>query len=152
LSECHGLAEKTREIIDNIELLKQYPIENNIMSLNLTASHPNLYRLILNNGITLLVVENQAADLVSGRFFFKNAGTMVENREGAGLSHLVASVITKGTENLSALEIAEKVESIGAGLGADTSTDYFSLSLKTVTSDFPAILKLCDRLVFPQQR
>jgi zinc protease len=117
------------------------------MSVNLTASHPNLYRLILNNGITLLVVENQAADLVSTRFFFKNAGTMVENRDRAGLCHLVASVITKGTENLSALEIAEKVESIGAGLGADASTDYFSLSLKTVTADFPVMLKLLAEIV-----
>ncbi|MGF1541229.1 MAG: M16 family metallopeptidase [Pleurocapsa sp.] len=113
----------------------------------MTASHPNLYRLVLNNGITLLVVENQAADLVSGRFFLKNAGTMVENRDRAGLCHLVASVITKGTENLSALEIAEKVESIGAGLGADTSTDYFSLSLKTVTSDFSVMLKLLGEIV-----
>ena len=116
--------------------------KNNRMSLNLTSSHPNLHRLILNNGITLLVVENQAADLVSGRFFLKNAGTIVENRARAGLSHLVAAVITKGTETLSALEIAEKVESIGAGLSADTSTDYFSMTLKTVSSDFPAMLRL----------
>ena len=117
------------------------------MSLNLTASNSNLHRLILNNGITLLVVENQAADLVSGRFFLKNAGTIVENYDRAGLSHLVAAVITKGTENLSALDIAEKVESIGAGLGADTSTDYFSLSLKTVSSDFVPMLRLLGEIM-----
>ena len=117
------------------------------MPLNLTASHPDLHRLILDNGITLIIVENQAADLVSGRFFLKNAGTIVESRHCAGLSHLVAAVITKGTETLSALDIAEKVESIGAGLGADTSTDYFSLSLKSVSADFPLLLRLIGEIM-----
>ena len=112
------------------------------MSPNSTIAIPNLHRQVLKNGITLIVVENQAADIISGRFFLKNAGTIVEQPEQAGLAHLVAAVITKGTKSLSALEIAEKVESIGAGLGADTSTDYFSLSLKTVSADFPPMLQL----------
>lgn len=117
------------------------------MLLNSTISNQNLTRLVLNNGITLLVVENQAADLISGRFFFRQGGTINESRSQAGLSHLLSTVITKGTENLSALEIAEKVESIGAGLGADTATDYFSLSLKTVSADFPAMLSLLAEIM-----
>ncbi len=125
------------------------------MSSNLTITIPNLHRLILNNGITLIVVENQAADIISGRFFLKGAGTIVEQLEQAGLAHLVSAVITKGTENLSALEIAEKIESIGAGLGTDASTDYFSLSLKTVSSDFPPMLKLLAEIMrsptFPEK-
>jgi zinc protease len=117
------------------------------MSLNSTITIPNLHRLVFANGITLLVVENQAADIISGRFFFKGAGTIVEQAEQAGLANLVSAVITKGTTNLSALEIAEQVESIGAGLGADASTDYFSLSLKTVSSDFPEMLKLLAEIM-----
>ena len=117
------------------------------MSSNSTIAIPNLHRSVLANGITLIVVENQAADIISGRFFFKGAGTIVEQSAKAGLAHLVSAVITKGTENLSALEIAEKIESIGAGLGTDASTDYFSLSLKTVSSDFPPILKLLSEIV-----
>jgi len=117
------------------------------MSPNSTLAIPNLHRSVLANGITLIVVENQAADIVSGRFFLKGAGTIVEKPQQAGLAHLVSAVITKGTEKLSALEIAEKIESIGAGLGADTSTDYFSLSLKTVTSDFPPMLELLAEIM-----
>ena len=112
-----------------------------------TIAIPNLHRLVLDNGITLIVVENQAADIISGRFFFKGAGTIIESSEKAGVAHLVSAVITKGTENLSALEIAEKIESIGAGLGADASTDYFSLSLKTVSSDFLPVLKLLGEIM-----
>ena len=114
---------------------------------NSTITIPNLQRVVLDNGITLIVVENQAADIISGRFFLKNAGTIGEKSEQAGVAHLASAVITKGTENLSALEIAEKIESLGAGLGADASTDYFSLSLKTVSRDFPPMLKLLGEIV-----
>ena len=117
------------------------------MSPNSTITIPNLHRFILDNGITLLIVENQAADIISGRFFLKGAGTIAEKPEQAGLAHLVSAVITKGTEKLSALEIAEKIESIGAGLGADASTDYFALSLKTVSADFPEMLKLLSEIM-----
>ncbi|MEL6928935.1 MAG: pitrilysin family protein, partial [Cyanobacteria bacterium J06600_6] len=117
------------------------------MSPNFTIAIPNLHRSVLANGITLIVVENQAADIVSGRLFFKGAGTMIEQPNQAGLAHLVSAVITKGTASLSALEIAEKIESIGAGLGTDASTDYFSLSLKTVSRDFPPMLKLLGEIV-----
>lgn len=120
------------------------------MSPNSTITIPNLHRLVLDNGITLIVVENQAADIISGRFFFKQGGTIVESPEQAGLTHLVSAVITKGTAKFSALEIAEKVESIGAGLGADAATDYFALSLKTVSADFPGMLELLGEIMrFP---
>ncbi len=120
------------------------------MSLKTHSAQQNIHRIILSNGITLLIVENQAANLVAGRFFFNNAGSIIENRDRAGISNLVASVITKGTRNLSALEIAEQVESIGASLGADAGTDYFLFSLKAVSGDFAPILKLLAEIIrFP---
>jgi len=120
------------------------------MSLKTHSAQQNIHRIVLANGITLLIVENQAADLVAGRFFFNNAGSLVENRDRAGLSNLVASVMTKGTRYLSALEIAEQVESIGASLGADAGTDYFLFSLKAVSNDFAAILALLTEIIrFP---
>lgn len=104
-------------------------------------------RLVLENGITVILVENQAADVIAGRIFLKNAGARWEAREKAGLSHLLATVITKGTEKLSALEIAEQVESIGAGLGADAAADYFLISLKTISADFGEMLKLAGEIM-----
>lgn len=102
---------------------------------------------VLDNGITLINIENDAADLVAGRIFVKGAGARVVQPDRAGLSHLVAAVITKGTTNLSALEIVQQVESVGAGLGADTASDYFVVKLKTVTADFAAIFNLAAEIV-----
>jgi len=107
----------------------------------------SFYRHILSNGITLLLQENPAVDLIAGRLFLKNAGSRWETKEKAGLFHLVSRVITKGTKNYSAAEIADKIESIGASLGTDTTNDYFIVSLKTVTSDFPEILELAGEIL-----
>ncbi|MEM8779653.1 MAG: pitrilysin family protein [Cyanobacteria bacterium P01_G01_bin.49] len=119
-------------------------------------NHQNtLHRLVLDNGITLIVRENPTADLISGRFFFKNAGTLWEKRNQAGIFHLLATVMTKGTTKLSSVEIAEAIESVGASLGGDTSADYFMMSLKTVSADFLEMLALLGEILrsptFPQQ-
>ncbi|MEO0849647.1 MAG: insulinase family protein, partial [Cyanobacteria bacterium J06648_1] len=62
------------------------------MSLNSTIAIPNLHRSVLANGITLIVVENQAADIISGRFFFKGAGTIIESSEQAGRLELYQAI------------------------------------------------------------
>ena len=120
------------------------------MSVGIKPRNHHIHREILPNGIILLIVENPAADLISSRFFLSNAGSIAEDPSQAGISNLVSSVITKGTKNLSAIEIAERVESIGAGLGADASADYFAFSLKTVAADFPEMLELLGEIMrFP---
>ncbi|MFM6279149.1 MAG: M16 family metallopeptidase, partial [Dolichospermum sp.] len=91
-----------------------------------------IQRTVLSNGIVLLLAENQAADIIAGRIFIR-AGSCYEPRKKAGLAHLLSAVMTKGCDSLSSLEIAEKIESVGASLGTDAATDYFLLSLKTVT-------------------
>ena len=110
-------------------------------------------RTILSNGIVVLVTENPAADIVAARIFVRS-GSCYEDREHAGLAHLLSAVLTKGCDGLSSLEIAEQIESTGASLSADTTADYFLLSLKTVASDFAGILTLAGRILrsptFPQ--
>ena len=113
----------------------------------LTPQPTTVERHILKNGITLLAQENRSVDLVSARIFLKNAGSRWEKLRQAGLFHLVSRVISKGTENYTAAEIADKVESTGASLGTDTTSDYALLSLKTVTSDFLEILELAAEIL-----
>jgi len=108
--------------------------------------NPPIHRTKLSNGITLLVAENPAADIIAGRVFIR-AGSCYETWEDAGLAHLLSAVITKGCDGLSSREIAEKVESVGASLSADAATDYFLVSLKTVSADFGEILALAGQIL-----
>jgi zinc protease len=113
-----------------------------------------VHRVVLNNGMVVLVVENPAADIVAARLYVR-AGGRYEPTAQAGLSHLLSAVITKGTEHLSSQQIAERVESVGASLGADAAADYCLMSLKTVSSDFAGMLDLLAELVrspaFPEE-
>ncbi|OUL35744.1 peptidase M16 [Nostoc sp. T09] len=115
-------------------------------TVNPSLSHSPIHRTVLNNGIVVLVAENPAADIIAARIFVR-AGSCAENREQAGLAHLLSAVMTKGCDGLSSLEIAERVESVGASLSTDTANDYFLLSLKTVTSDFQEILALAGLIL-----
>jgi zinc protease len=105
-----------------------------------------VHRATLKNGMVVLAVENPAADIIAARLFVR-AGGQYELLEQAGVSHLLSAVLTKGTDRLSSQEIAERVESVGASLGADSAADYFLLSLKTVSSDFAEMLELAAELL-----
>lgn len=113
------------------------------MQFSPTKSQTNqfIHRTVLDNGIVLLVAENPTADIIAARIFIR-AGSRWDHPDQAGLSHLVSAVLTKGTEKLSSLEIAEQVESLGASLSTDATTDYFLVSLKSVSADFPEMLGL----------
>jgi zinc protease len=108
----------------------------------------------LSNGITLLVTPNPTNDIIAARLFVRS-GSCWETPTNAGLLNLLASVLTKGTERLNAYQISDRVESVGAGLGTDASTDYMLLSLKSVSADFPELLKLAAEILqtptFPEK-
>lgn len=119
------------------------------MTSSVSLVRPQLHRSVLSNGLVVLVIENPVADIVSARIMVR-AGTASESRSQAGLFSLIASLLTKGTERFSSMQIAEQVESLGASLSSDTSADYSLLSFKTVSADFEEVLALSSHLIqFP---
>ncbi len=107
---------------------------------------PRLHRTVLANGLTVLVLENPVADIVSARMFIR-AGSAFEAPSQAGLVSFLMGLLTKGTEGMSSMAIAETVESVGASLGTDAAADYSVISLKTVSADFPEIFALAATLL-----
>ena len=106
-----------------------------------TPTSRKTHRTVLANGLVVLVTENPAADIVATRILVR-AGGRREPLEQAGVSGLLASVLTKGAGSHSSRDIAEIVESMGASLGADAAADYSMLGAKTVSADFSAVLAL----------
>lgn len=109
-------------------------------------SNRDVHRAVLSNGMVVIAAANPAADIVATRIFIK-VGSRYEPLEQAGISYLLSAVLTKGTEQLTSQEIAERVESTGASLGADSTADYSLLSTKTVSADFVDIFKLAAELL-----
>ncbi len=95
-------------------------------------------------GVTLVTLENRAADTVAARWFWPG-GSSIDPKPG--IANLTASVLTRGTAGLDAIAIASQVESLGAGLAAETTPDYFEVSLKAVAADFVALWHLATQIV-----
>lgn len=96
-------------------------------------------REVLSNGIKLLVLENHANPTVSvsgylfGGSYFSPAGKYATAR-------LTADMLNKGTTKRNKLEIAEAMESIGAGVSVSSNTFTISLTTQSLSRDFPTVL------------
>ncbi len=117
------------------------------------ALHQPACRCRLSNGITLVTVQNPTVDIVAIRSFL-HAGSCVDSADQAGLANLVSAVLTRGTSTQDAHAIAATIESLGASISSDVTTDYFEVSLKCVAHDYADVLCLARDLlrdpIFPE--
>ena len=91
-------------------------------------------REVLENGLTLLVVERHNLPIVKISVGIK-AGSIVEPEEKAGLASLTASLLTEGTKNRTARQISEEIEFVGGAVGASADDDYVTASLSVLKKD-----------------
>jgi len=112
----------------------------------LATQRGRLQRLRLANGITLLLGQNPTVEILAAHCFFRG-GSRAEQPHQAGLSHLLAAVLTKGTRQRSSQAIAAWVESLGASLSVDSSADHFEVGLRCVSEDFPELLQLLAEIL-----
>ncbi len=100
-----------------------------------------LQRLVLANGVTLLLGQNPTVDTLAAHCFFRG-GSRVERPEQAGISSLMVAVLTRGTQQRDSQAIAAWVESLGATLSVHSSDDYWEVSLRCLALDFPELWPL----------
>ena len=94
------------------------------------VSFPDYFDTKMPNGIDVIVVENYKIPSVSVRLVFKDAGSFYDGND-YGLSSLTAELLTKGTKNRTATQIAEEIDFLGASLssGSDWDGSYVTLSV-----------------------
>lgn len=110
---------------------------------------PDYFDTTLPNGINVLVIENNKIPAVSVRLVFKDAGSFYDG-DTYGLASLTAELLTKGTANRSASQIAEEIDFIGGSLssGSDWDGSYVSLSVLSKHLD-KGIDILSDVVLYP---
>lgn len=104
---------------------------------------PTKYKKILNafgasvyqlsNGLRVVTKENFRLPLIAIKTA-SHGGLRSETNQTNGLSTLIANVITKGTQNISQLTLAEKCEWLAGGISGYTGRNSFGLS-STFLSD-----------------
>ena len=107
----------------------------------------------LSNGLVILVRENflSPSVVVSG---YLRVGSLGETRQLAGLAHLTALALMRGTKTRSFREIFETIESIGARLGVGAGMHITLFHGKALVEDLNLLMNLWgDALrnpVFPE--
>ena len=111
-------------------------------------------RYVLDNGLTLLVRENEDLPLVSITAVFKG-GLRAEDENSNGICNLIAAMLDQGTTSKDSSEIAYLIESKGARLSYFSGNNSFGLSLDFLSKDFEQILELLSDLImnstFPEK-
>ena len=101
----------------------------------------------LPNGLVWLYSEQHSLPLVSVKVMIKT-GVLRDPAGKAGLDNLTALMLTQGTKQKSATQIAEAVDFLGAKLAAGGSDDFASVSLTVLKKNLQPGLDLLKDVLF----
>ena len=113
---------------------------------------PQIQRRKLSNGLDVLVVEHHELPVVTMNLVVK-AGAAADPAERAGLAAVTADLLDEGTESRNALELSDRLASIGANLNTNADWDANRLTMTTLTRHLDAALGIySDVLLNPAFR
>ncbi|HVF09246.1 MAG TPA: pitrilysin family protein, partial [Abditibacteriaceae bacterium] len=120
----------------------------NLPALSRSVAKPR--RVVLDNGLTIVVQENHANPTVAVSGALLSAGSVFDPADKYGLANFTASQLSRGTATRSLLDIARTLESVGASAAVRGGQEYVSLSGRSLTRNFDTVLDvLADQLRNP---
>jgi predicted Zn-dependent peptidase len=114
-----------------------------------TLKLPPHEKVVLKNGLTLLLMEKHGVPLVSLAGIVK-AGSVADPMGEEGLAAVTASLLRKGTAKRSSQKFSEDIDFTGGSFSADAGADFTSLSGEFLSKDLDRGLDLfSDALLHP---
>ena len=118
------------------------------------ATAPAPTKVVLGNGLTVVVQEDHANATVSLSGAVLTAGSDADPAGKHGLAGVTAALLSRGTQSRSMLQLAAALENVGANLNVAAGPEYAMVNGESLTKDFPLMLDvLSDELrrpSFPQ--
>ncbi len=105
-----------------------------------------ILRTVLDNGIRLIVKENRSNPIVTLQASFLG-GVRFEEEAQNGISHFLAVLLTKGTQRMTALEIARKAERMAGSLSGFSGYNSFGLTFTFLSQHFEDAFSLFAEIV-----
>ena len=119
---------------------------------SLAKINPHIFKL--SNGLEVWVVERRVLPFAVFKLVVP-AGSVFDPDKKAGLAYLTANMIGEGAKGLSAEEISERFEFMGADFDSSCGRDYATFSLRVTTRFLDEGLKLFAKVLleptFPPQ-
>jgi zinc protease len=106
---------------------------------NINLPEPEETRL--DNGLSIVVVEDHRLPLVSLRLSFRS-GSAIDPPSLPGLSSMMTSLLTEGTESRSSRQIAEETARIGVTLSAGGNADFTTVAASSLAQFLPETFEL----------
>jgi zinc protease len=102
---------------------------------------PAVSKVVLENGITLLIKENPAVPLVSARAVFLG-GVRFENDRNNGVSNFTTQMLLRGTRTRTNEQIAQEIENAGGSLNVQSGRNSLGMNLDILSRNFDKGLEL----------
>jgi zinc protease len=100
----------------------------------------------LPNGLAITLIPDHRVPLIHFQAAVR-AGLPSETPATNGLNQLLASTLTKGTATLSALEIANTLESLGASISAATGNNALLIQTAGLAPDFSTLANVFSQVI-----
>lgn len=114
-----------------------------------TLHLPPHERLVLKNGLTVLLMQKRGVPLVDV-FAVVKTGSAADPAGQAGLASVTAALLRKGTNTRTAQQFAADLDFIGGTFEADSGPDFSTISAEFMTKDLARGLELfSDALLHP---
>ena len=113
---------------------------------------PQIQRRKLSNGLDVFIVEHHELPVVTMNLVVRG-GSAADPAARAGLATVTADLLDEGTASSNALELSDRLASIGANLNSASDWDLNRLTLTTLTRHFDEALGIyADVLMHPAFR
>ncbi|MEX0722462.1 MAG: pitrilysin family protein [Gracilimonas sp.] len=107
---------------------------------------PEVWEAQLSNGLDIYGIENYELPLVEFEISIKG-GLMLENPEKAGVSNLLAELMTKGTANKTPEELEEAIDMLGANISANSGRQSMTVRGNTLARNYEQTLALVEEIM-----
>ena len=103
----------------------------------------------LENGLRVVVIERPSLPLLAAELLIRN-GAEVDPKDRAGTASMTGSLLTRGTESMSAPEIASTIESLGGSIDSGAHWDAARATVVVMSDKAePALRILADVVLHP---
>lgn len=92
-------------------------------------------KIVLNNGIKVILEKISALDTVSIGFWFAT-GSASEQKDENGYTHFIEHILFKGTKNSDAKALIKSIEGVGGSFNAFTSRHFTSFYINIISKYF----------------
>jgi predicted Zn-dependent peptidase len=101
-------------------------------------------KTVMANGVRVLVNQDQTTSLTAARILI-GGGVLTETAEKNGVTNLMINMLLKGNDSMTAAEITEQLDFLGANVSAVCYRDYSTISFTSLTENFEQVLEIISK-------